>query len=133
MPARALPPAERFGNGWVRRALRDGVPVLSLLTVITDPHAVLRDKVLRSVLDGDAVTDQALRAAAADADGLPEDLQPLIAKVHAHAYKVTDDDVARLRAKYDDDRLFEVIVSASLGASRKRLLAGLKALDEACD
>jgi hypothetical protein len=113
--------------------LRDGVPVLSLLAVVTDPHAVLRDEVLRPVLEGDAVTDPALRAAAANGIGLPEDLQPLIAKVHAHAYKVTDDDVARLRRTYDDDRLFELIVSASLGASRKRLLAGLKALNEACD
>ena len=101
--------------------------------MIPDPHAELRDRVLQQVLEGAGETEPALRAAAANGTGLPEDLQPLIAKVHAHAYKVTDDDVARLRRTYDDDRLFELIVSASLGASRKRLLAGLKALDEACD
>jgi hypothetical protein len=44
---------------------------------------------------------------------------------------VTDDDVARLQPTYGDDRLFEIIVSAALGASRRRLLAGLEALDEA--
>ena len=44
---------------------------------------------------------------------------------------MTDDDVARLRAKYPDDQLFEIIVSAALGASLSRLRAGLQALDEA--
>jgi hypothetical protein len=101
--------------------------------VIPDPHAALRDRVLQQVLEGAGETEPALRAAAANGTGLSEDLQPLITKVHRHAYKVTDDDVARLRGTYDDDRLFELIVSASLGASRQRLLAGLKALDEACD
>ena len=101
--------------------------------MIADPHAALRDRVLQQVLNGAGETDPELRTAAANGIGLPDELQPLIAKVHAHAYKVTDDDISRLKAKYDDDRLFELIVSASLGASRKRLLAGLKALDEACD
>jgi hypothetical protein len=36
-----------------------------------------------------------------------------------------------LQAKYSDDELFEIIVSAALGASERRLLAGLEALDEA--
>ena len=97
----------------------------------TDPHASLRDRVLRGVLEGAGESDPALRSAAADGTGLPDDLRPLVEKVHAHAYKVTDDDVARLQPTYGDDRLFEIIVSAALGASRKRLLAGLRALDEA--
>ncbi|HJR67859.1 MAG TPA: hypothetical protein VJ802_15620 [Gemmatimonadaceae bacterium] len=62
---------------------------------------------------------------------MPEELQTLVDKIHRHAYRVTDEDFARLRTKYQDDQLFEVVVSAALGASRKRLLAGLKALDEA--
>jgi hypothetical protein len=69
-----------------------------------------------------------LRRAAADGAGLPDDLQPLVEKIHAHAYKVTDADVAAPQAAYGDDRLFEIIVSAALGASRKRLSAGLAAL-----
>ena len=44
---------------------------------------------------------------------------------------MTDDDVARAQAVYGDDKLFEIIVSAALGASRKRLLAGLAALADA--
>ena len=94
-----------------------------------DPYAGLRDRVLRGVLDGAGASDPALRRAAADGAGLPADLQALVDKIHRHAYRVTDDDVARLRAAYGDDPLFEIVVSAALGASRRRLLTGLQALD----
>lgn len=96
-----------------------------------DPHAVLRDDLLHRVLDGPGDTDPALRRAAAENAGLPPDLQPLVEKIHRHAYRVTDDDVARLQATYGDDRLFEIVVGASLGASRARLFAGLSALEDA--
>jgi hypothetical protein len=96
-----------------------------------DPHAMLRDEVFRRVLEGPAETEPALRRAAANGAGLPPDLQPLVDKIHRHAYKVTDDDVARLQAVYGDDRMFELVVSAAVGASRARLLAGLRALEEA--
>jgi ATP-dependent Zn protease len=99
--------------------------------MIPDPHAVLRDEVLESVLRGDGETDPSIRVAAADGAGVPVELSDLVEKIHNHAYKVTDDDVARLTPKYGDDQLFEIIVSAALGASRQRLLAGLAALDDA--
>ena len=62
---------------------------------------------------------------------MPDDLRELVEKVHRHAYKVTDEEIAALQAKYADDQLFEIIVSAALGASRQRLSAGLRALEEA--
>jgi hypothetical protein len=96
-----------------------------------DRHAELRDKVLAQVLQGPGESEPALRQAAAGNAELPEDLRQLIAKVHAHAYKVTDADIARLQSTYGDDKLFEIIVSAALGASRKRLMAGLDALAQA--
>ena len=96
-----------------------------------DPHATLRDQVLNRVVDGPGETEPALRRAAAENRDLPADLRPLVAKIHQHAYRVTDEDVAAPRATYGDDRLFEVIVSAALGASRRRLDAGLKALEDA--
>jgi hypothetical protein len=99
--------------------------------VIADPHADLRDRVLENVLQGPGESDPAIRKAAADGTGVSGDLQPLVDKIHRHAYKVTDDDIARAQAKYGDDQMFEIVVSAALGASRNRLLAGLKALDEA--
>jgi hypothetical protein len=98
---------------------------------ILDPHATLRDIVLWSTLDGVGESDTSLRRAAAEGVGLPPDLQPLVEKIHRHAYRVTDDDVARAQQTYGDDRMFEIIVSAALGASRSRLLAGLAALEDA--
>ncbi len=98
---------------------------------MTDPHAALRQAALASVLDGPAHTDPKLRNAAARNADLPNDLQYLVAKVHAHAYRVTDDDVARAQKIYGDDKLFELIVSAAMGASKQRLDAGLRALEDA--
>ncbi|HJU76016.1 MAG TPA: hypothetical protein VJ717_19895 [Gemmatimonadaceae bacterium] len=99
--------------------------------MVSDPHAQLRDRVLARVLSGDGETDPTLRAAAARGIDVSSDLQPLIEKIHRHAYKVSDEDLARLKPQYDDDYLFEIIVSAALGASHYRLSAGLRALDEA--
>jgi hypothetical protein len=96
-----------------------------------DPHAKLRDKVLESALQGPGETDPAIRRAAADGHDVPAELQALVDKIHRQAYTVTDEDFARLRPEYADDQLFEIVVNAALGASRKRLLAGLEALDEA--
>jgi alkylhydroperoxidase family enzyme len=99
--------------------------------VTSDPHADLRDRAFRTVFDGPGQTDPALRHAVAERTGVPADLQALVDKIHRHAYKVTDDDLARLRATYSEDALFEIVVSAALGASRQRLFAGLAALEKA--
>jgi hypothetical protein len=98
---------------------------------VTDPYAAQRDRVLATVLEGPGDSDPALRRAAADDKGLPADLQPLVDKIHRHAYKVTDEDMARAQAQFGDDRMFEIVVSAALGASRMRLMAGLDALSKA--
>jgi hypothetical protein len=99
--------------------------------MIPDPHAPLRDAALRSVLEGPGESDPAVRQAAAEGVGASAELQALVDKVERHAYRVTDEEIARLQAVHGDDRLFEIIVSAALGASRRRLQAGLRALDEA--
>jgi hypothetical protein len=109
--------------------LRDARPSRTFAVVTTDPHATLRDRVIRGVLEGAGASEPATRRAAADGAGLPPDLQALADKIHRHAYRVTDEEVAVLRERYGDDRMFEVVVSAALGASRQRLLAGLEALE----
>jgi hypothetical protein len=96
----------------------------------SDPHATLRDRVLNRVLLGAAEADSGLRQAAASGKGLPAELQPLVEKIHRHAYKVTDQDIAAAQAKYGDDTIFEVVVSAALGAANQRLQAGLRALGD---
>ncbi len=96
-----------------------------------DPHAALRERVIRTVLEGPGTAPPALRAAAFTGRDLPADLESLVAKEQAHAYRVTDEDVARAQALRGDDATFEVIVSAALGAASHRLAAGHKALEEA--
>ena len=98
---------------------------------VPDPHAAARDAVLRAVLDGPGETDPSLRHAMAEGVGVPEELQALAEKIHRHPYKVTDEEIEALQGKYGDDKMFELIVSAAVGASRQRLMAGLKALEEA--
>lgn len=96
-----------------------------------DPHAHLRARVLKQVLEGAGESDPAIRKAAHNISGVPADLRPLIDKIERHAYKVTDEDIAKAQAKYGDDSMFEIIVSAALGAADKRLRIGLAALDKA--
>ena len=98
---------------------------------MTDPHATIRDDVFRRVLGGPGESQPALRQAVAENESVPPDLQLLVNKIHTRAYQVTDDDVARVQAQCGDDELFEIIVSAAVGASRKRLLLALAALEEA--
>lgn len=86
---------------------------------------------LETVLDSRGESDPSVRRAAFEGRAVPPDLQSLIDKIRAHAYKVTDDDLQRVRATYGDDALFEIIVATALGASERRLLAGLEALDDA--
>ena len=97
----------------------------------TDPHAQLRDAVFDAVFRGPGESDPLLRAAAAKNEGLPPDLAALVTKIHDHAFKVTNEDVAAPQRVYGDDAMFEIIVSATLGASRARLDAALAALEEA--
>lgn len=109
--------------------MRDSRRQIARMT--SDPHAALRDQVFRSVLEAAGESAAAVRSAAADCGPVPADLRALTEKIHQHAYRVTDEDIARLQPAYGDDQLFEIIVSAALGASRQRLRAGLAALEEA--
>ena len=60
---------------------------------------------------------------------IPLELEAYISKVALHAHKVTDEDVTELKALgYTEDDLFEITISAALGAGRARLNAGLAAL-----
>ena len=99
--------------------------------VTPDPYAGMRDRVLDNVLKGPGESDPAIRESVANRTNVPDDLKVLVEKIHRHAYKVTDEDMAAAQAKYGDDRMFEIVVSAALGASQERLVAGLKALEEA--
>jgi alkylhydroperoxidase family enzyme len=92
----------------------------------------LRDEANRlvdAVLDGAGATSPTARHAAFA--GRADD--PAVARyldvVRRHAYRVTDEDIGRLRdAGLDDDSIFELTVAAALGAGVERLKAGLSLL-----
>lgn len=61
-------------------------------------------------------------------------LERYVRKVALFAYRVTDEDVQALHeAGYNDDAIFELTVSAALGAGMARLECGLRALKGAVD
>lgn len=67
--------------------------------------------------------------ASAPADQLPGALAEYVDTVALHAYKVSDQQVARLKkAGYSEDAIFEITIAAALGAGMGRLERGLAAL-----
>jgi hypothetical protein len=98
-----------------------------------DRHEEKRLAIEAAVLRGKAHTATALREAVArgrvaERTDVPDELRALVTKVHDHAYRVTDADLDALRARYDEDQLFEIVVAAAVGAARHRLQAGLRAV-----
>jgi hypothetical protein len=73
------------------------------------------------------------RAAAIDADPLPDPpAQRYVETIRRHAYKLTDRRLQELaEAGWTDGQVFELTVAAAFGAAKRRLDAGLRALDEA--
>jgi hypothetical protein len=69
-----------------------------------------------------------LRRAIGSGHDVPEPLRAYVDKVHRHAYKVTDDEVEALKQTYSQDQLFEITISAAVGAGLSRLERGLAAL-----
>jgi alkylhydroperoxidase family enzyme len=85
---------------------------------------------VRAILDGDGVTTPEARREAFD--GTPADpmIGRYVALVRRHAYRITDGDVAALRATgLGEDAVFELTAAAALGAGMQRLRAGLALLE----
>ena len=69
------------------------------------------------------------RAAGTGREDLPAELAAYVDTVAQHAYRVTDEHLGRLRqAGHSDDALFEMTVSAALGAALGRLERGMAAV-----
>jgi len=94
-----------------------------------------------AVLNSPGETDPTLRCAvevqAAQLSGhssreaarVPPEVVGYITKVALHAYRTTDKDIVALRtAGYSEDAIFEITLSAALGAGLARLERGLAAL-----
>jgi hypothetical protein len=97
-------------------------------------HQHRLDRLGRRVLDGPGRLDAAFRRAAfrSDMETLPEDVRVYVAKVHDHAYRVTDRDVeAILALGYTQDQIFELTVAAAVGAGLGRLERARRAMGQA--
>src|SRR6266516_2671391 len=100
---------------------------------MTDRHAKALARLEERLRSGPGELAPAARAAAIDADPLPDPLaQRYVETLRQHAYKLTDRHLEELaRADWTDGQVFELTVAAAFGAAKRRLDAGLAALGEA--
>jgi hypothetical protein len=100
---------------------------------MTDRHADVLTRLEARLRAGPGELSPQTRAAAIDADPLPDPLaQAYVETIRRHAYKLTDRRLEELaQAGWSDDQLFELTVAAAFGAAKRRLDAGLAALDAA--
>lgn len=110
--------------------------------LMNDRHAENMQRMTDAILTtpGDTGTSlrQAIEARSAAYGGrpaqektneLPANLTTYVDKVALHAYKTTDADIEKLlQAGYSEDAIFEITLSAALGAGLARLERGLAAL-----
>ena len=101
----------------------------------SERYAALAQRLVDSVLAGPGHTSSELRRAVAaraanpGRPGVPALLADYVDKVALHAYTVTEADLAALqRGGSSQDAVFELTVSAALGAALMRLERGLAAL-----
>jgi hypothetical protein len=107
--------------------------VLRIGDAMIDRHAEALTRLEARLRSGPGELPPATRAAAIDADPLPDPLaQGYVETIRRHAYKLTDRRLAELaQAGWSDDQVLELTVAAAFGAAKRRLDAGLRALGEA--
>jgi hypothetical protein len=94
--------------------------------------AQLHKELVARVRDGKGTAAPELRRAAFDNAGLTEPIRTLVEKVANHAYRVTDDDVAAVRAAgLREDQIFEIVICAAVGQADRQYSGALAALASA--
>jgi alkylhydroperoxidase family enzyme len=104
-------------------------------------YAHLVQRMREAILEAPAETEPGLRQAVAartaelsggppsTAGEIPADLRGYVDAIARHAYRLTDEDVEALRrAGWSEGAIFELSISAALGAGLARLDRGLAAL-----
>jgi hypothetical protein len=82
-----------------------------------------------AVLRGKAVLSPTIRRLALEGGDAGTGSATFLAKLRAHAYKITDEDVAALRAAgWTDETIYELTVAAAVGEGLRRLDVGMAAL-----
>jgi hypothetical protein len=95
-----------------------------------DKKRILHQATVQRVLEGDGKASHALRRAAFDNAQLNEPLSILVNKVAKYAHKITDEDIAAVRASgLSEDELFEIIICAAIGQATRQYKTAVAALD----
>jgi hypothetical protein len=92
----------------------------------------LRKAMIERVLEGDGKASHAQRRAAFDNSGLAAPLSTLIDKVAKYSYKVSDEDIAAVKASgLNEDQIFELVICAAIGQANRQYETAFAALDAA--
>jgi alkylhydroperoxidase/carboxymuconolactone decarboxylase family protein YurZ len=96
--------------------------------------ARLHRELVARVLEGNGKATAELRRAAFENAGLTEPIRTLIEKVANHAYRVTDEDIAAVRAAgLSEDQIFEIVICAAVGQASRQYSSALAALASATE
>lgn len=86
----------------------------------------------RRLLEGSGRAAVEQRRAAFEQGAAPEPVQGLLRKVALHPYRVTDEDVAAVRASgLSEDQIFELVVCAAVGQACRQHDSAMAALEAA--
>jgi hypothetical protein len=109
-------------------------------------YAAQMQHLIDAVLNSPGETNPALRRAVKEqaaqlstrssqgVDQIPQELVAYVKKVALYAYRTTEEDIKDLQtAGYGEDAIFELTLSAALGAAMTRLECGLAALKGGTD
>jgi hypothetical protein len=90
--------------------------------------------VILRVLEGDGQASRAHRRATFDDADLAEPLETLVHNVAMQSSKVTDREIAAVRAAgYSEDQIFELVVCAAVGQANRQYETAMAALEAAAD
>jgi hypothetical protein len=97
-----------------------------------DKKKTLHGAVVTRILEGDGVASRVQRRGAFDNAGLAEPLSTLVNKVAKQPSRVTDEDVAAVKAScLSEDQIFDLVVCAAVGQASRQYETALTALAEA--
>ena len=91
-----------------------------------------RKALVTRILEGDGSASRDQRRAAFDHTGFGEPLNTLIDKITKEAYRVSDEDIAAVKASgLSEDQIFEIVVCAAIGHAARLHDTALAALEAA--
>ena len=93
-----------------------------------------RLELIQRILEGDGHASRAQRRATFDDTDLAEPLRTLVQQVAAESWKVTERDIAAVRAAgHSEDQIFELVVCAAVGQANRQYETAMAALEAATD